>query len=100
VLNINGNYTQTSTGILDIDIGGPTPGSQYDQLLITGTAILDGTVNIFLVNGYTPGVGDAFTILTFASHTGVFAAIVGLNLGNGHVLIPSYSSNALTLTAQ
>ena len=43
---INGNYTQTATGTLDIDIGGTTAGSQYDQLAVSGTASLGGTVNV------------------------------------------------------
>ena len=31
-----------------------------------GTAALDGTLTITLVNGYVPGSGDAFQILSFA----------------------------------
>ena len=38
-LTINGNYTQTATGTLDIDIGGTTAGSQYDQLAVSGTRV-------------------------------------------------------------
>ena len=35
ILTINGNYTQTATGALDIDIGGTTAGSQYGQLAVS-----------------------------------------------------------------
>ena len=41
-LTINGNYTQAATGALDIDLGGTTAGSQYDQLAVSGSATLGG----------------------------------------------------------
>jgi hypothetical protein len=71
-LTINGNYVQDSNGALYVDIGGATAGSQYDQLKISGTATLNGTLDISLINGYKPSHG-AFDILTFASHSGDFA---------------------------
>ena len=37
-LTINGTYTQTASGSLDIDIGGLTAGTQYDQLAVSGPA--------------------------------------------------------------
>ena len=43
LLTINGNYTQTAAGSLDVDLGGTTAGSQYDQLAVSGTASLGGT---------------------------------------------------------
>ena len=42
MLTIDGNYTQTGTGALDIDIVGTTAGSQYDQLAVSGIATLAG----------------------------------------------------------
>jgi hypothetical protein len=36
-LTITGNYTQTATGVLNIDLGGLTAGSQFDQLVVTGS---------------------------------------------------------------
>src|SRR6185503_9030792 len=37
-LNIQGNYTQTAAGDLRIELGGITPGTQFDVLTITGSA--------------------------------------------------------------
>ena len=45
VITITGNYTQTSAGTLDVDLGG-TSLSQYDQLQVSGTATLAGTLDV------------------------------------------------------
>ncbi len=48
-----------------------------------GLASLNGDLNISLVNGYTPTVGDTFNILTLGDRTGNLTAINAPNLGNG-----------------
>ena len=65
---INGDYTQESTGTLDIGIGGYTAGTDYGQLNVTGAASLDGTLNIRLLNGFVPQLGDSFRVLTFGAN--------------------------------
>jgi outer membrane autotransporter protein len=75
VLTINGNYTQSSTGILKLDVGGTQAGTSYDQLHISGTATLGGTITVNLSNGYTPVSGSTFTLLTFGSSSGTFSSI-------------------------
>jgi hypothetical protein len=68
-------YTQYTTGTLNIELGGLTPGTQYDQLKVTGAASLAGTLNVSLINGYIPNVGDSFTIMTHGSRTGNFGTV-------------------------
>ena len=99
-LTINGSYTQTATGTLDIDIGGTTAGSQYDQLAVSGTATLGGTVNVALINGFQPALGNTFQPLTFASSTGNFGFYNGIVLGNRLLLDPALNPTNLTLTVQ
>lgn len=74
-LNISGTYTQQSSGILAIEIAGPTPGSQHDVLAVGGTANLDGTISIDFINGFSPMIGQTFTVMTFPSRTGTFATV-------------------------
>ncbi len=75
-LTVNGNYTQKSGGILNIELGGNTPGAGgYDQLVVTGTATLNGTLNLKLVKGFLPAPGDTFSILTSSAETGNFTTI-------------------------
>jgi hypothetical protein len=72
-------FTQTSSGIWAVSIGGPLPGDQYDVLEVTGgTASLDGTIDISLQNlgggVFAPSVGDQFIILRApAGVSGAFA---------------------------
>jgi T5SS/PEP-CTERM-associated repeat protein/autotransporter-associated beta strand protein len=75
ILTVNGNYVQKSGGVLNVEIGGPTPGSGFDQVAVSGSATVDGTLNLSLVNGYRPVVGQQFAILTSSSETGNFATI-------------------------
>ena len=42
ILTVTGNYTQGSDGVLNLEIGGAMPGSDYDQLNVSGVATLDG----------------------------------------------------------
>jgi hypothetical protein len=97
VLVITGNYTQTADGTLNLHIGGLTAGTEYDQLRITGVAQLDGTLNVFLVNDFTPSDGDNFRILTFTSRVGDFATTNLPNLGSDLFIDPIYDASGLTL---
>jgi hypothetical protein len=100
ILTITGDYTQTATGVLNIDIGGLAAGTGYDQLQVSGEVALDGTLNVHLINGFSPQPGDSFRILTFSSQSGDFAVENGLDLGGGLMLAPSYDATGLTLTAR
>ncbi|HEV3084276.1 MAG TPA: Ig-like domain-containing protein [Gemmataceae bacterium] len=98
VLTINGSYTQTASGGLNIKLGGTTVGTQHDQLAVTGTATLDGALNISLINGFTPGLANEFTVLTFQSRAGAFAHKNGLAF-NGGVLLSIFHLGDFTLGA-
>ncbi|NJR69755.1 MAG: hypothetical protein HC771_14645 [Synechococcales cyanobacterium CRU_2_2] len=71
VLDISGDYRQGDNGTLTIQLGGTNDGisRQFDLLSISGNAEFDGKLSLDLINGFTPQVGDRFTIATFASRT-------------------------------
>lgn len=96
-LHVLGDFMMTSTGILQVDIGGLAPGTQYDQVQVTGHASLDGTLSVS--RSYMPAPGETFDILTFASRSCDFHTKNGLDLGGGQHLASSYSGSMLTLTA-
>lgn len=79
-LAITGTYTQSASGILPIDIGGTTAGTQFDQLNISGAATLGGTLSLDLINGFTPTVGTTYDIMNFGSETGTFATVTGTHI--------------------
>jgi PEP-CTERM motif len=66
------NFIQNSTGILSLQIGGSIAGNGYSQLVATGLAQLGGTLNVSLVNGFTPYNGKEFVILTSSGLSGSF----------------------------
>jgi len=94
ILTDKGAYTQNSTGVLDISIGGTTAGTQYDQVNPT-SAKLNGTLTTTLINGFTPTVGQQFTIMNFGSETGTFASCDGTA---GGATCPINSSEHFTVT--
>ncbi|MEI9924492.1 MAG: LamG-like jellyroll fold domain-containing protein [Bradyrhizobium sp.] len=95
-LVVTGNYTQTATGVLNIEVGGTVAATQFDQLQIDGVATLAGTLNISLINNFQPSSGQTFEVETFDSHIGSFATISGLPAG----LQANYTSTDLLLVSQ
>jgi len=64
-LTIAGNMQIPTSGIITIELGGPTPGTEYDQLAITGAAIFaEGTLNISTIGAFDPK-GLSFDVMTF-----------------------------------
>jgi len=97
VLTVTGNYPQTASGTLAIELGGTTVGSQYDRLVVTGAATLAGTLNVTLIGGFTPAAGDQVTVLTFASRTGDFATVNLPALAGGLTWQRSFTGTAMVL---
>ena len=63
----------------------------------SGTATLGGTLDISLIEEFESSAGDSFEIITFASCSGAFDTINGLDLGGGLSLLPVYDAGSLTL---
>jgi hypothetical protein len=51
ILTINGNFSQSSSGILDIELAGL---SNYSALAVAGSASLDGMLDLRLTGGLNP----------------------------------------------
>jgi autotransporter-associated beta strand protein len=68
-LSVLGHYTQQDGAVLNLQIGGTDEG-MFDVLDVTGTASLDGSLNISLENGFMPAAGDLFPILFASDVTG------------------------------
>jgi fibronectin-binding autotransporter adhesin len=56
-LTVLGNYTQSATGTLRIEVSGLFPG-QYDVLVVDGHASLAGTLQLVALNGFKLQVGN------------------------------------------
>jgi T5SS/PEP-CTERM-associated repeat protein len=98
VLTIDGAYDQSPSGALLIEIGGTVKGTQYDSLDISQNAMLGGSLNVSLVNGFSPAVGNAFEVLTAdAGASGTFTSQVLPALAGGLSWSVVYGSNLVLL---
>ncbi|MGZ4708564.1 MAG: Calx-beta domain-containing protein, partial [Acidimicrobiales bacterium] len=95
ILTITGAYTQTAAGALAVDINGTTVGTGFDRLAVSGTATLNGALNV--ASPFTPGLGNNFLVLTAGTRTGSFSTTTGLSPGGGFSYTLSYSATGLTL---
>jgi hypothetical protein len=75
VFHVDGDWTQEAGGTLEIEIGGYAPGTEYDQLAISGAAHLGGVLAVTLLNGFVPAVNRTFDVVTYAEHTGDFTEV-------------------------
>jgi len=96
-LTITGDYTQTSDGALQIEIGGATPETEHDQLQISGTATLAGTLTLSLINDFNPDIDATFEILTSDSRVNEFDTLQGLSISPGKAFSVEYSATGITL---
>jgi hypothetical protein len=87
IFTVDGNFTQSSTGTLAVDLASET---SFDVLNVLGSATLDGTLDISLL-GFEPTESDTFTILkttggiidnglVVTGGTGLSYSVVGNNL--------------------
>jgi len=75
VLTVDGDYTQGGTATLAIELAGNggVAGTDYDRLLVWGTANLSGVLDLQVDAGYTPTIGDSMPgIVTAANVSGTF----------------------------
>lgn len=72
---VAGDYSQVGTGILDIEIGGLSAGSSYDQVNVTHFATLGGALQVTLIGGFVPSPSDVFTVLDSTLLTGAFSSV-------------------------
>lgn len=91
-------YTQNSGGSLTIPIGGTSVGTQYGQLAVAGGASLNGTLNLKLIDGFVPTVGDNFIILTGSAVSGMFSKVNGTTINGSEHFTVTYNSTNVTLT--
>lgn len=66
IVHVTGDYTQSSTGKLLIDLASAT---DYDTLAVTDAATLGGVLQVSLLGDYVPTPGQQFEVLTADSVT-------------------------------
>jgi hypothetical protein len=97
-LTITGNFTQTASGTLRAELGG-TGGGQFDVLAVSGSATLAGLLDVYLIGSFHPAIGNVFSVVTYASHTGTFTSTDGLSISSTVALSAASTGTRETLTA-
>lgn len=92
--------TQSIYGITRIELGGKQAGTGYDQLVVTGTVTLEGTLDVTIIGGFTPALGDEFAVLTYGDRQNQFDVIDGTDLGGGLSLVEEYQAAQLVLKVE
>ncbi len=73
VLAITGDYNQTAAGVMQIELAGLTSDA-FDQLTVTGTATLNGSLKSPLLNSFVPPLASTFSFLSAATVAGQFTS--------------------------
>ena len=97
ILTITGSFSQQSTGVLNISVGGTTSG-KFGALSVSNGVSLGGTLSIKLINGFLPAIGSSFTIVAGSAVSGQFATLKGTSINGGEHFQVNYSPTAVTLT--
>jgi T5SS/PEP-CTERM-associated repeat protein len=77
-VSYGGSVVMDPSAKLYIELGGPLPGSGYDQLVISGSINLDGGLDVTWFNGYVPAWGQHFKIVDNLSAGPVSGTFAGL----------------------
>jgi len=102
-LTVNGNFTQSAAGILQVELGST---SSFDTLAVNGNATLGGTLELLSLGGFSPAIGDSFTVMTFddgfgdaSDSLGSFAAFEWQGFAPGIGFTLSYFDHAVVVNA-
>ena len=98
-LTIDGSLVFNSLSHLNLELAG-THAGQFDVLNVTGGFALGGTLSAIGYHAFAAQAGDSFDVITYASHSGMFDQVNGLDVFAGVALDPIFSGTGLTLVAR
>jgi hypothetical protein len=76
IITIDGDFTQEADGELILELAAGQPGTDYDQLNITGIATLGGTLTIDCLDDTFPENDTAFAAIVASSFSGDFDQVI------------------------
>lgn len=78
------HFDQLPGSLIDLEIGGRLPGTEYDQVRLQSAVALAGTLRVRFINEFVPASGDQFPVVWFGSQpTGDFQAYDLASLPSG-----------------
>jgi hypothetical protein len=102
-LTVQGDFYHLEAGVINIDLGGNSPGVDYDAINIVGKAELEGDLVVSLADvagtPFAPSLGNVFDILTATQGvTGQFANVAFPELPWNLDWRVNYFGNSVSLT--
>jgi hypothetical protein len=94
-LSIVGDLSNLVEGTLAFELGGLIAETEHDQIELDRFAFLAGTLEVSLVNGFDPDVGDMFTLIS--AEEGVVGMFDQLMLPEGYTWSVDYLANSVSL---
>ena len=98
IITVDGDYTQSADGILAIELAGTNPASDFDQLIVTGAASLDGVCNVTLIELFIPHYGDTFEIISATTLNNTFDTLSLPDLPSPLEWEVDYAGDGLTIS--
>ncbi len=99
-ISIQGRFANSHDGTINIGLSGVDL-ARYDRLLIDGSATLDGTLNVSLLElregFFSPTLGSVFSIIEANSFAGEFSTLNLPTLSTGKMWYVGYEETAVTL---
>ncbi|MEM6470409.1 MAG: hypothetical protein AAF802_12705, partial [Planctomycetota bacterium] len=74
-LFVSGEYSQTATGTLELDVSGLTPDSEHDQLRVSQSASFAGNLTLQVTGEFEPENDDELIAVTYSSGSGEFSNV-------------------------
>ena len=106
VLTVNGGLIQTTASTLAVELAGndntDLQQPQFDQLVLTGVVSLGGSLEVSLIDGYIPAIGEQIPIITTRSG-GISGTFANVSVGVDSTVITGvevsvlYSFQAVTV---
>jgi hypothetical protein len=98
-IGFGGNVGLGAANVLAMEIAGTAPGTQHDQLNVAGALAMGGTLAVVPVGAFAPSLAESFTLLTYGSRSGEFAAVSGVQQPGGLDLALRYDAGAAVIEA-
>ncbi len=95
------NFFFGTSSILEMELGGLIRCAEHDAIRATGLLALDGTLDVLLINGFNPELGNSFDLFDWGTIDGEFAAfdLPTLDTGLRWDLSDLYSTGTLSVSA-
>jgi len=87
--------TLATTSEVTVDIGAS---ASFGLIEVTGNANLNGTLTLNLTNGFDPGLGESFVIMTYGNAAGTFDTVNGTAIGGSKAFSVDIGATSITLT--